>query len=236
MFRVTAWVRAVIITDDRVCYLGDSVFDRTIMAKYDMPFLYSIDYQRQSLKKIKNLDFDHGLIAHSKNVYSKSEIDKIIDENVEVLDRYEADIIEILKTPSSREEILQQLLVINEIECNFETYHYNYSTTGAFIASLAERNIIDYTYDQGEDILLRHIRLSKDTAEGIWSTENGEGYYCLMSMQSEELKVKFKNIRREFQNKGEYSPIEFVTGRIKKVTSDPGQGKETEYGYRQDMH
>ena len=35
----------------------------------------------------------------------------------------------------------------------------------------------------------------------------------------EELKVKFKNIRREFQNKGEYSPIEFVTGRIKKVTS-----------------
>lgn len=35
----------------------------------------------------------------------------------------------------------------------------------------------------------------------------------------EELKVKFKNVRREFQNKGEYSPIEFVTGRIKKVTS-----------------
>ena len=35
----------------------------------------------------------------------------------------------------------------------------------------------------------------------------------------EELKVKFKNIRREFQNNGEYSPIEFVTGRIKKITS-----------------
>lgn len=35
----------------------------------------------------------------------------------------------------------------------------------------------------------------------------------------EELKVKFKNMRREFQNNGEYSPIEFVTGRIKKVTS-----------------
>ncbi len=35
----------------------------------------------------------------------------------------------------------------------------------------------------------------------------------------EELKVKFKNMRREFQNKGEYSPIEFVTGRIKKITS-----------------
>ena len=35
----------------------------------------------------------------------------------------------------------------------------------------------------------------------------------------EELKVKFKNIRKEFLAKGEYSPIEFVTGRTKKVTS-----------------
>ena len=142
--------QALMITDDRVCYLGDSVFDRTIMAKYDMPFLYSIDYQRKSLNKIKNLDFDYGLISHSKNVYNKSEIDKIIDENVEVLDRYESDIIEIVKTPMTREDILHQLLVINEIECNFETYHYNYSTMGAFLTSLADRDMIDYTYDQGK--------------------------------------------------------------------------------------
>lgn len=35
----------------------------------------------------------------------------------------------------------------------------------------------------------------------------------------EELKNKFKNVRKEYQSRGEYSPIEFVTGRIKKVTS-----------------
>ncbi len=35
----------------------------------------------------------------------------------------------------------------------------------------------------------------------------------------EELKVKFKGIRRELRNIGEYSPIEFVTGRVKKVSS-----------------
>lgn len=35
----------------------------------------------------------------------------------------------------------------------------------------------------------------------------------------EELKVKFKNVRRELRDNGEYSPIEFVTGRVKKVTS-----------------
>ncbi len=35
----------------------------------------------------------------------------------------------------------------------------------------------------------------------------------------EELKVKFKSIRNELHTLGEYSPIEFVTGRVKKTSS-----------------
>lgn len=35
----------------------------------------------------------------------------------------------------------------------------------------------------------------------------------------EELKVKFKSIRNEFRELSEYSPIEFVTGRVKKISS-----------------
>lgn len=35
----------------------------------------------------------------------------------------------------------------------------------------------------------------------------------------EELKVKFKGIRSEFTNLDGYSPIEFVTGRVKKISS-----------------
>lgn len=35
----------------------------------------------------------------------------------------------------------------------------------------------------------------------------------------EELKVKFKSIRKEFIAMDEYSPIEFVTGRVKKISS-----------------
>lgn len=35
----------------------------------------------------------------------------------------------------------------------------------------------------------------------------------------EELKIKFKSIRRQYRSKNEYSPIEFVTGRVKQVSS-----------------
>ncbi|MCD2346593.1 GTP pyrophosphokinase [Clostridium guangxiense] len=35
----------------------------------------------------------------------------------------------------------------------------------------------------------------------------------------EELKVKFKSIRKEYRRRNEYSPIEFVTGRVKEISS-----------------
>lgn len=35
----------------------------------------------------------------------------------------------------------------------------------------------------------------------------------------EELKVKFKTLRSELKSRDEYSPIEFVTGRVKKISS-----------------
>ncbi|GAA0786464.1 GTP pyrophosphokinase [Hathewaya limosa] len=35
----------------------------------------------------------------------------------------------------------------------------------------------------------------------------------------EELKTKFKSIRKEYRRRNEYSPIEFVTGRVKEISS-----------------
>jgi len=35
----------------------------------------------------------------------------------------------------------------------------------------------------------------------------------------DELKVKLKSIRKEYRKKNEYSPIEFVTGRVKEISS-----------------
>ncbi|WP_194191106.1 GTP pyrophosphokinase [Clostridium chrysemydis] len=35
----------------------------------------------------------------------------------------------------------------------------------------------------------------------------------------DELKVKFKSIRKEYRKKNEYSPVEFITGRVKEISS-----------------
>lgn len=46
----------------------------------------------------------------------------------------------------------------------------------------------------------------------------------------EELKVKFKNIRKEFVDGEEYTPIEFITGRVKKVSSIMDKAKRLRIG------
>lgn len=39
------------------------------------------------------------------------------------------------------------------------------------------------------------------------------------SQAVDEMKVKFRSIRKEYRSKNEYSPIEFVTGRVKDISS-----------------
>ena len=51
----------------------------------------------------------------------------------------------------------------------------------------------------------------------------------------EELKVKFKNTRKEFLKRGEYSPIEFVTGRTKKISSIISKAKRLDIANLEDM-
>lgn len=46
-----------------------------------------------------------------------------------------------------------------------------------------------------------------------------EQFFIPYEQAVEELKVKFRSIRKELKKRNEYSPIEFVTGRIKKISS-----------------
>lgn len=142
--------QAAIITPDRVCYLGDVILDPRIIDTYDMPFLFSVTLQEKSLNKLKTLDFDYGLIGHSKNFYTKAEIVEIADRNLSVIHRYEQDILSLLEQPITREEILAALMTKNQVDCTFSSYHYNNSTVGAFLAKLSHRGRIDHRYEQGK--------------------------------------------------------------------------------------
>lgn len=50
----------------------------------------------------------------------------------------------------------------------------------------------------------------------------------------EELKIKFKDIRKELKETDRYSPIEFVTGRVKKISSIIDKAKRLDVEFEQD--
>ncbi|EJT6477235.1 GTP pyrophosphokinase family protein [Clostridium perfringens] len=51
------------------------------------------------------------------------------------------------------------------------------------------------------------------------SIQNWKDFLTPYDQAVSELKVKLRSIRKEFRRKNEYSPIEFVTGRVKEVSS-----------------
>lgn len=50
-------------------------------------------------------------------------------------------------------------------------------------------------------------------------TQNWKSFFMPYEQAVEELKVKVKSIRKEYRKKNEYSPVEFVTGRVKDLSS-----------------
>ena len=51
------------------------------------------------------------------------------------------------------------------------------------------------------------------------AVNNWKSFLMPYEQAVEELKIKLKSIRKEYRRKNEYSPIEFVTGRVKEVAS-----------------
>ena len=48
---------------------------------------------------------------------------------------------------------------------------------------------------------------------------NWKGFLVPYEQAVDELKVKLRSIRKEYRKRNEYSPIEFVTGRVKEISS-----------------
>jgi len=51
------------------------------------------------------------------------------------------------------------------------------------------------------------------------TVQNWKSFFMPYEQAVEELKVKVRSIRKEYRKRNEYSPIEFVTGRVKELSS-----------------
>lgn len=139
-----------VLTEDKVLYLGDSLFNESILEKYNFPFLFDISEQLNTLDKIKEIDFDFCIMGHSKALLDKEESVKLVEINKEVIHKYLNQIREFLTTPYTREDLLKDIIEYNELKLNYKEYYFSNSTLSSMISYLVEGGEIDYQLENGK--------------------------------------------------------------------------------------
>lgn len=139
-----------ILTEDKVLFLGDSLFDPSILEKYNFPFLFDIQAQINSLNKIKDIDFEFAVLGHGKEVLTKEKTIDVINLNIATINKYINQIKEFLETPYSKEDLLKDLILYNGLELNFKEYHFSISTVSAFLTYLLDLNLIEHSLEDGK--------------------------------------------------------------------------------------
>lgn len=139
-----------IITPEKVCFLGDSIFSYETLEKYPLPFLFDIDATIETLNRAKDIDADYFLISHGKSVLSREEFLDLIDKNLYNIERHIKTIIELLDQPYTREDILENILILNDISVGMKKYLVDLSSVSAFLSYLYDKNLIDCSIQDGK--------------------------------------------------------------------------------------
>lgn len=138
-----------VVTPDKVCFLGDSMFSSETIDKYGLPNVFNLENRIKSVESVDNIDADYFVIAHSDKVNSKDEIHMLIEKNIEAINNYISQILELLDTPQTRENILESLAILNEFKMNFKEYHIYFSSVCAFLTYLYNKGEITYSLENG---------------------------------------------------------------------------------------
>jgi glyoxylase-like metal-dependent hydrolase (beta-lactamase superfamily II) len=139
-----------IITPEKVCFLGDSIFSNYTLDKYSLPYLFDIEKTLLSLNTLKDVDADYFLISHGKDVLSKNELLALIDRNISNIETHIDSLLVLLDQPCTREDILQNLIILNDINLNIDSYFIHLASVSAFIAYLLNKNLIQYSIEGGK--------------------------------------------------------------------------------------
>lgn len=139
-----------ILTEDKILYAGDSVFDESILSKYDFPFIYDIEAQKKTLEKIEAIDFDYIVLGHGPKALTKEEAKITIELNKHCIDKYLEQIREFSTTPVTREELLKYLIEYNELDLNYKEYHFYYATLGSMITYLMDKEEMEFSLESGK--------------------------------------------------------------------------------------
>lgn len=138
-----------IVTPDRVCFLGDSIFSKQVIMKYSLPYLFDLEESIKTLHSLPEIDADYFLISHEEGVIASKDLPDLVNYNLANIEKFQKQILASLKQPLTREQLVKEITLSNNIALNLLEYHVIQTTVSAFLTHLNQLGLITYTIDEG---------------------------------------------------------------------------------------
>lgn len=139
-----------ILTEDKILFVGDLFVGSQILNKFDLLLLYDVKEYLNSIRKIKDIDFKYMVLGHGKEVYSKIDSYNVINSHISAVNKYVNQVKDLLKSPTTIDEILKNIIIDNNLSCNYTEYHFFRSSIVSIISYLCDLDKINYRIHMGE--------------------------------------------------------------------------------------
>lgn len=135
-----------LMTPDGVAFLGDSLMHEQMLMEY--PFLYMVDITRQleTLDFIRIQNWPLVLLTHGGLV---NDLGECVEKNRARIMQIAEEILTLLDSGRSHEEILAALLIKYELNANSGQYYLVSSTIAAFLSHLSQQKMIRNRVEEG---------------------------------------------------------------------------------------
>ena len=139
-----------ILTEDKVLFVGDLFVGSYILNKFDLLLLYDVKEYLNSINKIKYIDFEYMVLGHGKEIFTKLESENIINSHKNAVNKYINQVKDLLKSPISIDNLLKNIILNNNLSCNYSEYYFFRTTILSIISYLCDLNQVDYDINLGE--------------------------------------------------------------------------------------
>lgn len=139
------------ITSDNIFFVGDLLIGDEMISKFDFLFIFDVEEYLNSLEKLKSINYDKIVLGHSKSIIDKKESLNLIEKNKSSVEKYLNQLKEILsKEKIGYDKILKNLIINNNLKCNYKEYHFFKSSLVSLLTYLMNKEEVDYIIKNGE--------------------------------------------------------------------------------------
>ncbi len=136
-------------TKDNVCFIGDALFSAEILTKYSVPFIMDIQAQLDTFNTLQNLGYDYYILGHAQKVYTQDELPPLIELNHQTLLKYLDLCLDLSDQPKSREELLEEIIILEDLSVDLNEYYLLSSTMAALVTYLYNQGCLKYQLENG---------------------------------------------------------------------------------------